>query len=206
MSENRERRIGRPPGRQLRRLYDRRHEMRRLIALGLTNQQIAAHLGCSSQTVSNERRSVLARPAIDELHERRDRAVEDIRATIEAATPRAMKLMEEALEGSVDGEPVPLKERLAVAKHMAGIGGFSPVQRVKSDSRHELAVDGATLSFIKELADRRRGGTAPEVVLPRSTERRRATVGCEVAGCEGREPRRAAELRDLPPPSGGGER
>ena len=186
MSENRERRIGRPPGRQLRRLYDRRHEMRRLIALGLTNQQIAAHLGCSSQTVSNERRSVLARPAIDELHERRDRAVEDIRATIEAATPRAMKLMEEALEGSVDGEPVPLKERLAVAKHMAGIGGFSPVQRVKSDSRHELAVDGATLSFIKELADRRRGGTAPEVVLPRSTERRRATVGCEVAGAKER--------------------
>lgn len=165
---DRSRRVGRPPGPQLRKLYDRKHEMRRLIALGMTNQQIAAILGCSTQTVSNERNNELARWEIDRLHAERDAATADIQETIRAATPVAMKLMERALSGEVDGEHVSMKDRLAVAKHLAGIGGFSPVQRVQAQVQREMAIDGRTLDFLREVAEERR--------------RCRTAVGCEVAG------------------------
>ena len=136
---------------QLSRIWERHQEILRLIVLGMSNKDIASQLKVTPTTVSYTRNSHLGQEIMGEMGDARDEEVKSIATRITDMLPKALNLYEGSLEGRVDGEKVPLSQRMKDAKEMLYMGGFKPVSKI--DSIHtEHHFTGDDIIKIKERA------------------------------------------------------
>lgn len=102
------------------------HDIIRMHSLGATNEQIAAHTGVTTATVSNVLRSLPAREVMDGI--RADTAMKtiDVVKQIKDMVPRALQVMEEIM----DNEDVSAAVRLRAATDLMDRAGHGAVKKV----------------------------------------------------------------------------
>jgi hypothetical protein len=126
--------------------------MIRMHVAGMTPKGIAEILGCTPQNVSDVINSPLAKPYIMALRERADEATATAQAVIaENGHTIASKLTTVAIDGTLDGEPVQLRERLMVMRDMLDRGPAPKVSNIKGLIGH-FPVDDDMLRRIRERA------------------------------------------------------
>ena len=134
---------GKKKGWQVAEMWDRHHEIARLLVLGWDNTQIAKELNISAQQVSNVRNSPVVQDKIAVLHATRDIATTEIKEEINALAPIAVQRLREALEeGKVLGKELNPQTIVKVADSIIDRDQGRAVQRV--DARN------ATVHFTRE--------------------------------------------------------
>lgn len=110
---------GERKGWQVAEMWDKHHEIARLLILGHNNQEIAKMVNCSSQQVSNVKNSPVVKDKCAILRAVRDTESIDLRKEIAALAPLAVQRMKEALEeGSVLGKDLTGANILKEANNM----------------------------------------------------------------------------------------
>lgn len=140
----RDRRVSEKPERfQVKKLWDRHKEICRLSAVGMSQVDIAEQLGLSPVTVSYTLRSPLVRHQIDLLQAGRDEAAVNLIEQIEEMAPKAVALLDFAM----DDETQPMPTRLQASRELRGWMEFV------LPKKREVTTLGALLSLddIKEI-------------------------------------------------------
>ena len=75
-------------------LWDRHHEIKRMVFMGMTNEDIAQALGCHKQTVSITRNSPIVRAELDKMQAVADGQTIDIAIEIKNLAPKALRFIE----------------------------------------------------------------------------------------------------------------
>lgn len=110
------------------------HEaMLRMVALGHSNEYIAASCGVTPQTVSNVRNSPVAKGTLERFKENLDAEAIDIGARIQEFAPKALAVLEGIISGEIES-PVAVRAKYASA-HL-GRAGFGEVHKVASINTH----------------------------------------------------------------------
>jgi len=132
-------------------LWEVHHEILRRLALGQTSTQISNALGVNKLTVSNTRNSVLGREKLEAFRQAMDAEALDIGTRIQQFAPKALKVLEDIIEGNYEEASLALRAKYA-SQHL-GRAGFGEVKKVASISRtltrndieriKERAVNGA---------------------------------------------------------------
>jgi hypothetical protein len=117
-------------------LWEVHHEIVRRLLLGQKNADIARDLGISRQMVSYVRNSPVVRDKLELMKGARDAETIDLAKRIRDNAPRALKLLEDIIEGEVDGNEVPLNMRRQEANMMMNRAGYSPVTNIKGTVAH----------------------------------------------------------------------
>jgi transcriptional regulator len=121
-------------GTDIKQLWDHHHEILRLIVLGHTNVHIAEMLGCTPQNVSDTRNSPLGREFIERGRAARDAEMANIAARISAHIPKALKLLEDIIDGNYEGASLSLRAKYA-SMHL-GRGGFGEITKTATMNAH----------------------------------------------------------------------
>lgn len=108
--------------------WDSHHEIVRRLVLGQRPTDIARDLGITKQTVSNVRNNPLVVKQLQSLHEKRDSDTASISAQIRDIAPKAVAILEEAL----DDPTSPWNARITAAKDILDRAGHAPVHRSES--------------------------------------------------------------------------
>jgi predicted transcriptional regulator len=155
-----DRRVSADPERfQVRKLWQRHKEICRLAAVGMKQVDIAEQLGLSPVTVSYTLRSPLVQHQVQLLQAGRDEAAVNLIEQIEEMAPKAIALLDFAM----DSEDQPMTTRLQASRELRGWMEF-----VLPKKRENVTI-GALLSLddIKEIkAEAQRanaGASKPEV-------------------------------------------
>lgn len=82
----------------IKRLWQRNHEILRLAVLGWKHTEIAEHLGVTSVTVSNTVNSTLGREKLSIMEGTRDAETLDVMKEISDMAPKALKVYDEILD------------------------------------------------------------------------------------------------------------
>lgn len=117
----------------VKRLWEKHHEMLRQVTLGRTNVEIAESIGCTPQTVSNVRNSPLAREVLDQRMQQLDEQTYDMTERLKEFAPVAMRLLEEVIEGR-HGASIALRARYA-DKHLGRVG-YGEIKKIASMHEH----------------------------------------------------------------------
>jgi DNA-binding CsgD family transcriptional regulator len=134
-------------------LYDRHHQVVRMIVLGMKNTEIAESLNITPMSVSQIRTSPLIRMQIRKLHAEADEQTVDVRKEINAYAPKCLEIIQDILED----ENVSANVRLSGAFKCLGLGGIVEPKNINVRALHGV-VDANTLSMIKERAEILRSG------------------------------------------------
>lgn len=127
------RKDGPKKGWQIAEMWDRHHEIARLIVLGHSNVEIAEKLGIGKDTVSNVRNSPVVQDKISLLRAARDCDCVELSAEIAEMGPIALKRIREALEtGQVLGKEVNAATLLKEANNVIDRVEGKAVQRIES--------------------------------------------------------------------------
>jgi hypothetical protein len=132
-------------------MWELHHEIVRLLVLGLKNTEIAAKLGCSTQTVSNVRNSPVAQEQITIMRGARDADTVDLAKEIIEIAPVAMNLLKDIIRGENDGVNASIGLRAKEANGMLARAGFGVPQRVQSESVN-VHLTSADIANIKDRA------------------------------------------------------
>lgn len=99
---------------QIDEMWAHQEEICRLVVAsngGFTNEYIAKQVGCTAQTVSNVRNSIVGRMKIDELSKKRDENAIDLAEKVKEIAPAALELMSNTITAAnddlVEGSPDP---------------------------------------------------------------------------------------------------
>jgi hypothetical protein len=137
-------------GFRVERLWSRHKEICRLSALGMKQVEIAERLNISPVTVSYTLRSPLVRHQVELLQAGRDAAAVDLLSQIEEMAPKAIALLDQALEA----EDQPMPTRLQAGRDLKGwmefvlpkkrenvtIGALLSLEDIKEIKKNALAV------------------------------------------------------------------
>lgn len=147
------RRNGKKKGWQVSEMWDRHHEIARLLVLGWPNTEIAAELNITPQQVSSVRNSPVVQDKMAIMHATRDVATIEVKEEINALAPIAVQRLREALEdGSVLGKELNASTIVKVADSIIDRDQGKAIQRV--DSRN--ANMHFTKDDIEEIKERAR--------------------------------------------------
>ena len=113
-------------------IWERHHQIIRLIAQGLRNKDIAEHLGITKETVSNVRNSPIVRKRIQFLQSVMYKEVVDVQRRIVDIAPEAQAVLENLMHS---GETSPLL-RATIADKMLDRAGFVAPQRRQVEIVH----------------------------------------------------------------------
>lgn len=116
-----------PAGNQhydIKQMWERHHQIARLLVLGWSNKQVASHLSITPQTVSNARNNPEVKRQIDLLSARADNSVVDVSKRIQDLAPRALGVMEEVMD---DAE---FSTKRLAAKDILEMAGYKAVSRL----------------------------------------------------------------------------
>ena len=136
-------------------LQARHREMLRRLALGQSRQSIADDLGISTATITYTQHSALGQAQLALLQNSRDSTVADISEKIQELLPKAIEVMEGALNGFIqpaENNNVTPGQKINVAKDILGRGGHVAPTRIQGqiDHNHKLTADD--IASIKERA------------------------------------------------------
>ena len=136
----------------LKHMWERHHQMARLLLLGYGNKEVADFLGCTPQNVSDVRNSPVFQEKMAALRDEADGAAVSIGTKLEKGAAKSLHL----LEGIRDGELTQdIKLRAQVAQDLLDRAGHGKIQKV--EGRHAIAhLDAEALERIKSLAHSRR--------------------------------------------------
>ena len=126
-------------------LWEQHHEVLRMLVVGMKPKVISAITGLTEEFISNLRNSPIAIRQLEILGVGRDAETVEAAAVIARVQPRAAKLLEQVIDGTL---PAAVRERIGTAQDMLSRGGNSPIQRVKSEIQHGLTEQ--TLNEIKQ--------------------------------------------------------
>jgi len=118
---------------EIQHIWDKHHEIIRLIVLGYSNKEIAEVIGCTPQTVSLTRNSEICKRKIEELRSRRDEEAVNVLETLEREAPKALELLMDVRSGKLSDD---IKLRVKVAQDLLSRAGYGQVQRVKGSFVH----------------------------------------------------------------------
>jgi hypothetical protein len=107
--------------------------MLRMVALGHSNEHVAATCGVTAQTVSNVRNSPIAQAKLRQFRQELDAEAIDIGARITEFAPQALRLLEEVISGEIEA---PIAIRAKYASVHLGRAGFGEVHKVASINTH----------------------------------------------------------------------
>lgn len=136
-------------------LQARHREMLRRLAVGQDRQSIAKDLGISTATVTYTQHSALGQAQLALLQNGRDSAVIDISEQIQDLLPKAIKVMEGALNGYIEphkNSNVTPGQKINVAKDILGRGGHVAPTRVQGQIEHNHKLTADDIAGIKERA------------------------------------------------------
>ena len=146
-------------------LWDRYQEIARRIILGQKNIQIANDLDITPANVSVVRNSDIVKAQLEKLQARADETTVDIGARIKDLAPKALDVLKELIEGSVDGETIPARTRAFHAEKLLDRAGYAAPKVVQSLNIHghytsddiqrikERAFNAATNANMVEVED-----------------------------------------------------
>ena len=145
-------------------MFQRHHEMARLVMLGFSNGEIAAALNCTPQNVSDCRNSPIFQSKLAFLSGNRDEAAIDVAKSLRDEAPASLKLLVSAR----DSEDVDLKLRTVLARDLLDRAGYSKVTRVEGRIAHgHFVQDADHLASIKARArEARENMQVPEASEP----------------------------------------
>jgi len=157
-------------------MWELHHEIVRRILLGQKNVDIAKALSISEVTVSYTRNSQVVKDKLEIMKGARDAETIDLSKRIREGAPKALKLLEDAIDGEVvgaDGEPreVTTMARLREANTMLDRAGYAAIRTF----RGEHLVAHFTGEEIEKIKERARGvgidsGVVVEAEITRDSE------------------------------------
>lgn len=141
-------------------MWELHHEIMRRIFLGQKNVHIANALGVTEATVSYTRNSKIVQDKLAIMKGARDAETVDLSKKIREIAPRALKLVEEAIDGKMEG--IPPGRRLREANTMLDRAGYGAVKTFRGE--HLVAhFTGEEIEEIKQRA--REAGAESGVVV-----------------------------------------
>ena len=145
-----DRRFARANGRKranppIRALWDKHHEVIRLIVLGKTNVEIAKLLGCTKENISTIRNEPLVQAQVASLTSQADAEIVDIAKRISEIAPKAIDKLEQVLDSSETNAAL----QVTVARDLLDRAGHGAVKQHQVVSTHLSKED---LSEIKNRA------------------------------------------------------
>ena len=142
----------------IKRLWEKNHEILNLAVIGLKSEQIADVVGVSSATVSNTVNSTLGKEKLALMRGTRDADTWDTAKKIQELAKKSLELYESILDDQVidaEGEmvPTPTALKVTVAKHVTNdLSGLKAPTRLEGRFAHAHL----TLEEIEELKKRGR--------------------------------------------------
>lgn len=130
-------------------LWDRHHEIIRLILLGLGNKAIAERLAVTPQNVSDVRNSPIVRDRISVLEAARDAKTVDISRVLQEEAPACVQLLRDVRAGREESS---ISLRASVAQDLLDRAGFSAVRKTQA----EVVSTHLTREDIEAIKDRAR--------------------------------------------------
>ena len=126
---------------EVQQMWEVHHEIVRRLLLGQKGSLIARDLGVTQGMISYVRNSSVVKDKLEIMKGARDADTIDLAKRIREDCPKALKLLEDAVDGQVetfDGEKmeVPLSMRLKEANNMMAKGGFGPITNLKGQIAH----------------------------------------------------------------------
>jgi len=117
-------------------MWDVHHEIVRRLLIGQKVVNIAKDLNISEATVSYTRNSPVVRDKLEIMKGARDAETLDLAKRIRENAPQSLRLLEDIIDGEVDGTTVPLNMRRQEANMMMNRAGFAPIQTIKGEVLH----------------------------------------------------------------------
>lgn len=138
---------------QITQMYERHHEIARLILLGMSNKDISKELNCSLSSVSHIRNSPVVKEKLALMIAVRDRETIDLSREIADLAPIALMRVKEAIEtGKVFGKEVPVTTLLKEANGVLDREMGKPTQTINTKNLHAHF----TLDDINEIKQKAR--------------------------------------------------
>lgn len=137
-------------------VQERKNEIAGYATLGVPGKEIAEILGIHPATVNNHLKDPLVQARIDSHRANRDASTADVLETLQREAPRAMDLLQRAMNQGVitdvAGTPIPVeaKERLAIARDILDRAGHGKTTKVRTENLNLTVED---LILIKEVAE-----------------------------------------------------
>jgi len=132
-------------------MWEVHHEIVRRRLLGQKVVNIARDLGVSETMVSYTLNSPVVRDKLDVMKGARDAETLDLAKRIRENAPKSLKLLEEIIEGEVDGTTVGVGLRAREANTMLARAGYGPITNVKGAIAH-AHFSGEDIKEIKKRA------------------------------------------------------
>lgn len=129
---------------EIKQVWERQHQIARLLVLGWNNKQIAKHLGITPQTVSNARNNPEVMRKIELLRARADEGVISVSQRIQELAPRAVEVLNELMENS------DFSNRRLASQDILDRAGFGAVTKMA------IATTKLTVEDIEEVKRRAR--------------------------------------------------
>jgi hypothetical protein len=117
---------------QISHMWEIHQEILRRLVAGQKPRQIASELQVTTAMISYIRNSNICRQRMAQLNEERDFSVSQVAKQIAELAPRALEVLEEALENPDS----PINTRVKVAESLLDRAGFAPVQKVQGTMSH----------------------------------------------------------------------
>ena len=114
-------------------MWDLHHEIARRISLGQKNVEIAKALGCTPQTVSNVRNSLVVQEHISILQGARDADTIDLAREIKEIAPVALQLLKNVINGEKEGVNASIALRAREANNMLARVGHGVPHKVQAE-------------------------------------------------------------------------
>lgn len=113
-------------------LGEAHREIIRLFTLGASAQDIAAQMKCSRQHVRYVVNSPMGVIMRQDLQDRRDDKVSDVTASLADMCPKAIEVMNDVMEGDIDGASLSLRVR--VCESVLDRAGYGKVTKTQSSN------------------------------------------------------------------------
>ena len=127
------------------RLWDKHHEVIRLIVLGFGNKEIAELVGIGHHMISAIRNSEIPQRHIKVLQAARDSKCVDVSRALLEDAPKSLQLLMDVRDGE---EAADIRLRASVAQDLLSRAGYGKVQKVQGAVVHGV-VSEETLARVK---------------------------------------------------------
>lgn len=114
---------------QVSEMWDRHHQIKRMIFMGLKNNEIAERMNCCQESVSLVRNSQVVKDQLSVMQAQADAKTIDIATEIAEFAPVALKLLKDIVQGEGIGSNAPVNLRAREANNFLDRAGF--VKKIK---------------------------------------------------------------------------
>lgn len=120
----------------IQRVWERHHEIKRLLLLGLSNKVIAKRLGVTPQNISDVRNSPIFQEQLAVLEAARDAESVDISKVLLEDAPKSIKLLHDVRDGKLDAT---LQLKVSVAQDLLNrVPQTAKVTNVRGEIAHGI--------------------------------------------------------------------